>query len=100
MVPSIVQLELSRLEQVIEGVQDRPELRNALVEARRKLEGFVECLQRADKQVLEESCAPRLEAALLTISMKADAEDGEVADTLHYIVDRLTHVHDRMELIY
>lgn len=100
MVPSIIQLERSRLERLIEGLQDRPELCNALVEARRELEDFVECLQTADKQALEETCAPRLEAALLTISMKADAEDGDVADTLRYIADRLTHVHDRMELIY
>lgn len=100
MVPSIIQLELSRLEGLIEGVKDRPELCNALVEARRKLEEFVGCLQEADKQVLEETCAPRLEAALLTISMKADSEEGEVAGTLRYIADRLTHVHDRMELIY
>lgn len=100
MVPPILQLEISRLERVIEGVKDQPELCNALVEARSELKEFSTALQEAEKKTLEETCAPHLEAALLTLSMQANGADGETAETLRYIADRLNHVHDRMELIY
>lgn len=100
MVPSIVQLEISRLERVIEEVRDQTELCTALMEARSELQEFSATLQEAEKETLEASCAPHLEAAMLTLSMKADEADGETAETLRYIVDRLNHVHDRMELTY
>lgn len=100
MVPSIVQLEISRLDRAIETVRDDSDLYNALVKARFELKQFVECLQMADKNQLEMTCAPHLQAALLTVSMQSEATDGDTADTLRYVADRLNHVHDRMELIY
>lgn len=100
MVPSIVQLEISRLERVIGEVRDQTELCTALMEARSELQEFSTALQEAEKETLESSCAPHLEAALLTLSVQADGADEETAETLHYIVDRLNHVHDRMELTY
>lgn len=100
MVPSIVQLEISRLARVIERVRDRPDLCNALVKARFELNAFVTCLRHADKKSLEETCAPHLQAALLTVSVQAAELDGDAAATLRYIADRLSHVNDRMELIY
>lgn len=100
MVPSIVQLEISRLGRVIEQVRDTPDLCNALVKARFELKTFVACLPQADRKTLEETCAPHLEAALLTISVQTGTADESTAETLRYIADRLNHVYDRMELIY
>lgn len=99
MVPSILQLEISRLNRTIEEVEDA-ETTEALVGARKKLDAFVACLASADKDTLESTCAPHLEGAMLTLSIQADEETGETADTLQYIVDRINHVHDRMELVY
>ena len=100
MVPSIVQLEISRLSRVIERMRKTPDRCNALVKARFELNKFVTCLQQADKTSLEDTCAPHLQAALLAISMQAAELDGDDAATLRYIADRLSHVNDRMELIY
>lgn len=100
MVPSIAQLEISRLDRVIETVRDESDLCNALVKARFELKQFVTKLEQAEKETLEETCAPHLEAALLTISVQSEAADESTTDTLRYIADRLSHVHDRMELIY
>lgn len=100
MVPSIVQLEVSRLERVVDGVQENTELYNAVVKARFELKAFADALQNADKDDLEETCAPHLEAAMLTVSMTPGDREGEVAETLRYVADRLEHIHDRMELIY
>lgn len=100
MVPSIIQLEISRLERLIEGLQSETEVHNAVVKARFELEQFAACLQEGEKEDLEDTCAPHLEAALLTISMISTDPDDEAAETLQYVADRLEHVHDRMELIY
>lgn len=100
MVPSILQLELSRLNRVLEDLEDRPELRDALKDARDELQAFVACLPQANKKTFPETCAPHLQAALLTISIQAGEHSGDPGDTLRYIADRLNHVHDRMELIY
>lgn len=99
MVPSIVQLEMSRLERVIEQIRDEPDRCNAVVKARFELKQFVTCLQEAEKSELEDTCAPHLEAALLTLSMTPDAQD-DVGETLRYVADRMEHVHDRMKMIY
>lgn len=100
MVPSIVGLEISRLERLTEQLQDETDLHNAVVKARFELERFVTCLQEGEKEDLEDTCAPHLEAALLTISMISTDREDEVTETLRYVADRLEHVHDRMELIY
>lgn len=100
MVPSIVQLEISRLGRVIETVREDTERCNALVKARFELKQYVACLQEADKATLEDTCAPHLEVALLTISVQTNVSDDPTTETLRYIADRLHHVHDRMELIY
>ena len=100
MVPSIVRLEISRLGRVIEQVRRQPDLCNALVKARFELKTFVTCLQQAEKETLEETCAAHLQTALLTVSMQSAELDGSAAETLRYVADRLNHVNDRMELIY
>lgn len=100
MVPSIVQLEISRLDCIIERVRDDPDRCNALVKARFELKKFVACLQQAEKETLEETCAPHLQAALLAVSMTPGEQGDDTAKRLRYIIDRLNHVHDRMEMIY
>lgn len=100
MVPSIVQLEISRLERIIQRVRDEPHVCNALVKARFELKKFAACLQQAEKESLEETCAPHLQAALLTVSMTPDDQDDDLAASLRYVADRLNHVNDRMKMIY
>ena len=100
MVPSIIQLEVSRLERVLGTVGDETALHNAIVKARFELKEFAASLRQASKDELEEQCAPHLESALLTVSMAPGNGDDEVTETLRYVADRLEHVHDRMEMIY
>lgn len=100
MVPSIVRLEISRLERLIQQVRSEPDRCNALVKARFELKTFVARLQQAEKATLEETCAPHLQAALLAVSMTPGERDDDTAERLRYIADRLHHVHDRMEMIY
>lgn len=100
MVPSIVQLEIARLSRVIASTRGQPDVCNTLVKARFELDTFIACLRYADKDALEVTCAPHLQAALLAISVLAAELDEADAATLRYIADRLSHVNDRMELIY
>lgn len=100
MVPSIIRLEISRLEGLMEQIRDASDLRNAIVKARFELTEFAACLREAETDDVEETCAPHLETALLTVSMLSSQQDDEISDTLAYVADRLEHVHERMKMIY
>ena len=98
--PSIVQLEISRLERLRMRMIDRPALHNALVRARFELMTFVERLEESEQDSLEVDCAPHLRAAIIAISVDRDELTPETAEALDYVADRLAYVHDRMVLLY
>lgn len=98
MVPSILQLEVTRLGTLIEAAGEDTDFRNALAKARFEVKQFIACVQKADKATVEEVCAPHVQTALLNVSL-LDRDEDTMA-TLHYIIDRLQYVNDRIALIY
>ena len=100
MAPSILQLEVTRLGTLIDASGGATDFRNALVKARFEVKQFIACVQQAEKETVEEVCAPHLQAALLNVSLVNTNRDEETTATLHYVIDRLKYVNDRIALIY
>ncbi|GIV60156.1 MAG: hypothetical protein KatS3mg043_1245 [Rhodothermaceae bacterium] len=99
MAPAVVGLELRRLEGLLAAPPDDLDAYNALVRARFELKRFVDRLAEASRETAAATCGPHLQAALLALSL-APVLDPETRQTLHYIADRLTYVHDRLRLVY
>ncbi len=99
MMPSILQLEVTRLGTLIDASGGATDFRNALVRARFALKQFIACVEQADKENVE-ACAPPLQAALLNVSLVNAHLDEETTARLHYVMDRLKYVNDRIALIY
>lgn len=100
MAPAIIQLEISRLEEMIGSLQADSDFRNALVKARFELKKFSECLARAAKEDLESACAGHLRNAIISLSFQSPGLDERAAGTRQYILERLTHVYNRIPLVY
>ena len=92
-----VAVELAKRFDAAGGATDS---RNALVKARFEVKQFIVCVQRADKETVEEVCAPHLQAALLNVSLVNANLDEETTARLNYVIDRLKYVNDRIGLIY
>ena len=99
MAPAILRLEVDRLGALIDAAETT-DYRNALVKARYELRRFIACVQETEPGNVEETCAPRLEAALLAVSFASAPPDERTARTLGYVADRLRYVHDRLRLLY
>ena len=100
MAPSILRLEVTRLGTLIDAAGTATDFRNALVKARYEVRQFIGCVQEAEQETVAETCAPHLQAALLSVSLIDIDPDGETAATLAYVIDRLKYVNDRIGLIY
>ena len=99
MAPSILQLEVTRLGTLIDAA-GATDFRNALVKARFEVKRFIACVQDAEKETVEDGCAAHLQTALLNVSLVNANLDEKTTATLHYIIDRLKYVNDRIALIY
>ncbi len=100
MAPSILQLEVTRLGTVIDASRGATDFRNVLVKARFEVKQFIACVQQAEQETVEEACVPHLQAALLNVSLVNTNRDEETTAALHYVMDRLNYVNDRIALIY
>ncbi len=100
MAPSILQLEVTRLGTLIDASGEATNFRNALVKARFEVKGFIACVQQAEKETVEETCGPHLQAALLNVTLVNTNRDEKTTATLNYVIDRLKYVNDRIALIY
>ena len=100
MAPSILQLEVTRLGTLIDAAGGATDFRNALVKARFEMKQFIACVQQADKETVEATCAPHLQAALRTVSLVNANLDEKTTATLDYVIDRLTYFNDRIPFIY
>lgn len=96
--PSILRLEISRLERLTRVSCPDSELYNALVMARFELSRLVSVLDRTEAPV--EHCADHLRKALLSLSFASAEGEDEVSEALHPILSRLHYLHHRMELVY
>jgi hypothetical protein len=100
MAPSILQLEISRIGEIINRFQADTDFHNALVKSRFELKKFIECLSRSGKESLEDNCAKYLHIAIINLTVESAGLDEKTVQTRDYILDRLNYVHNRMRLIY
>ena len=100
MAPSILQLEISRLDGLRAAAAGDWDFHNVLTKARYEVAQFVACLEAAEKDTLAETCGGHLHAATLALSVVLADRDAATAATLAYVLDRLRYVTARIELIY
>lgn len=100
MAPSILQLEITRIGKVIRSFPDDTDFYNRLVRARFELTQFVACLRQAKKNRFEETCAPHLRAAIMSMSVQPSPIDLQTRETCGYVLDRLNYINHRISLIY
>lgn len=100
MAPSIIQLEISRIGSVIDAPATPIDLRNVLVKARFELREFQQCLQRADRPPLGDSCVAHLRTSILSLSIQNEIRDRDAEATLKYVSDRLISLLSRIDFIF
>lgn len=100
MTPSILQLEVTRIGGLIRTFPESNEFHNGLVRARFALKRFIACLEHAEKDTVEESCAQHIRTAIMNMSLQPDDLDTQTRDTCSYILDRLHYALHRIRLIY
>lgn len=98
MAPPVIKLEISHIAKLIDQVQSGSDIYNPLIKARYELSHFVNDLEQIDTSPLPDSCTEHLSKAILNLSLE-DA-DEEISKTIHYILDRLNYVYNRIEMIY
>jgi hypothetical protein len=97
MAPSIVKLEINRVGKLLNKIQAGSKNYNALIKSRYELSQFVECLHQTQLPPLKETCTDHLSQAILNLSFE---DPGGTSKEVHYILDRLKHVYDRIGMIY
>lgn len=100
MAPSILQLEITRLESLLPAASTNTDLHNSIVRARFSVRQFIACLERADRTTVEETCAPHLQTAVMSLSLSPATLDAPARETCRYILDRLNYVYRRLPLVY
>lgn len=99
MAPTVVGLEIGRLERLIAESDVGSDSYNTLVRSRYALRRFIDGIESSGK----DSAAQRgehLEQALLNLSAAHETADDRPAEVLRYIAHRLTYIHNRLRLIY
>lgn len=109
MAPPIVGLEIRRLTGAAEQVQPGSELYNMLMGARFELRRFLESLGRmddGDRYVDQpapdhaEASTSHLESALICLGLCQKSAEGDVLGVVEYATDRMSHILERMKLLY
>jgi len=98
MVPSILKLEVTRLEKLIRISGTSTDTRNTLVRARMDVKRFIRCVQQhTQKEHVQEICQQYLRLALLGVCLIDEEVDSQM---VAYVRGRLQYVHDRIPFIY
>ncbi|MBT8400171.1 MAG: hypothetical protein KJO98_06825 [Rhodothermia bacterium] len=109
MAPSIVGLEVRRLSSAAEQLEPGTELYNMLVGARFELKQFLQSLgveetgggaERRSATDDRESAARHLESALICLGLCQKSAEGDVLGVVEYATDRMSHILERMKLLY
>ena len=100
MAPAILQLEVDKMQTILQDVAGDTDWRNNVVRARFAVRKFIACLADANKDTIVESCCPHLRIAIMSLSIQPDNLGTKTRDTCGYVIDRLTYIHDRIRLIY
>ncbi len=100
MAPSIIQLEISRIGDIVNAPATDIDLCNVLVKVRFELRKFQECLQQANRPPLKDPCVAHLRTAIICLSIQDQIQDKKTATTVKYVFDRLNSVLKRTDLIF
>lgn len=100
MTPPILGLEITRMGVVLRSLTKGTAPYNDVVRARFELGKFVSCIQKCEKDAVDEKCATCLRAAIMSLANGLAHIDAELRPVCSYILDRLEYVHNRMRLIY
>ena len=100
MAPSIIQLEVRRIDRMLSDQDFDTDRHNLLVKTRFELKQFIDELDNADKDAVKTNCASHLQKALLNISLEQALGQTNQTETFGYIADRLKYVLKRIELLY
>ncbi len=100
MTPSILGLEITRLDALIRESFDNLVVRNALVRVRYELREFVADVALADSGTLSHETMMRLSAAILNVPLDEVEPGSPLHGSLRYILERLRSVHRRINYIY
>jgi hypothetical protein len=101
MAPSILQLEVTRLSRLLPTLQVKhPDVYNALVQVRYEITQFMKSLAEIERPPVSEPCIAHLRTAVLVLSFQQEQDDETIRRTLHYILDRLQYVFNRIGMVY
>lgn len=108
MAPAILNLEISRLGRLLPEVAGRTGVYNALVKTRYELRQFVQLIENSEgvsppeqaPTSLPGQAREHLSAAVLALALAAEQMDAETRRTAAYVLERLRHVEERIDLIY
>ena len=100
MAPTILQLEVTRLGNVMQSQIDDTDFHNRLVRARFSLQQFIKGIRKAEGETLDDSCLEHLRSAIMSVSVQPPHLDAKTAETCGYVLDRLNYVYNRIDLIY
>lgn len=98
MAPSIIRLETNRISKLISTFPPESDIHNVLIKVRYELNQFIECLDQTVSPPLADSCTEHLSKAILNLTH--EDIDESTSKTIHYILDRLNHVYNRIGMIY
>ncbi len=100
MAPTIIRLEISRIEKIINLQETNSDFYNALIKSKFELNKFIECLEKAEQTAFDKRCIPHLQTAIVNLSLESSNLNKNIAETIDYTVDRLKYIYDRAGLIY
>lgn len=99
MAPTVVGLEIGRLDRLLHAGDIGSEFYNALVRTRYALRNFIDGIETSEKDSVIQR-ATHLEQALLGLSTAVEHGAEQKTETIRYIAHRLTYIHNRLKLIY
>ncbi len=100
MAPSIVGLEIKRLDDVCARAEPGSDFYNTVVKARFELRQFLETLSDTDDRRLKAECASHLESALFCLALARKDAEADDLGVVEYTTDRMKHILERMKLLY
>jgi hypothetical protein len=99
MAPSIIQLEITRLEKIIRSLEASDYSHNLLVKARFDLIQFKEQIQNSSAKINDEKLE-KLFSALFCISEASRDSDIMIKEKTTYILDRLNDLVNKSRMLY
>ena len=100
MVPTVLQLEVSRLTKLMPGFEIGSDAYNSVVAARQKVESLQFLIQEEMSPEDVESCAANLESSILCVSAADSGANTDSSRVLVYVADRLVYILGQLRHLY